>query len=170
MCKYELKDNIDLIAATKMDIDKLMTFQGNVIDDMEDKSFFMPLTEQEFLDAIAIGKVYMLYHLDRMMGLVVLNCKPRKDIIDEYKLDDVADVGIIDGVMIDKEYRGSKLQQQLIHYLSYEIKKYSLRQVVATVNPDNVWSLNNFISCGYEIINKIIIHGGERLILSKYYK
>ena len=72
--------------------------------------------------------------------------------------------------MIKKEYRGSKLQQQIVRLLDNQISLFNLRGVVATVHPNNIWSLNNLLECDYKEINRITIHGGERIILFKKYK
>lgn len=37
--------------------------------------------------------------------------------------------------------------------------------VAATVHPDNIYSLRNFLSEGFEIMNKIKIYNGERYVV-----
>ena len=58
-----------------------------------------------------------MYFECELIGLCVLNCKPKYDIISEYKLSDNENVGILDSVMIKREFRGSKLQKQIIEYI-----------------------------------------------------
>ena len=167
--KYVINDNVNVIIADFNKLEEIIYFQDNVLKDISDKNFFKPLTKLEFSDAIINGKIYLLYYNNRLIGLGVLNSKPRLEVIDEYQLVDINSVGILDSVMIDKDFRGSKLQKQLINYMEADIKKCRLRAVVATVHPNNIWSLNNLLSCNFKIINKIIIHGGDRYILIKIY-
>lgn len=168
--KYIIGDNIKLEFATVDDLDMIMNFQYLIINNMANKEYFCPLLKEEFKDALDNGVISLLWDDDILVGLAVLNCKPKIEIIEEYCLSDVNDIGILDSVMIKDEYRGSKLQQQLINCLDSVIEKFNLKGVVATVHPDNIWSYNNLIACNYENIHKVIIHGGERFILFKSYK
>ena len=45
--------------------------------------------------------------------MALVNC----EILDEYLLDDTLNVGILDSIMVDEKYRGSKLQLQIMNYL-----------------------------------------------------
>lgn len=168
--KYIIGKNIVLNVANINDIDMIMKFQTEVINNMSNKDLFCPLLWREFQEAIENGLVYLLYDENIFMGLAVLNAKPSLDIIEEYDLKDISGIGILDSVMIKKEYRGSKLQQQIVRLLDNQISLFNLRGVVATVHPNNIWSLNNLLECDYKEINRITIHGGERIILFKKYK
>lgn len=168
--KYVIGNNIELKFATIDDLDMIMNFQYLVISNMINKEYFCPLLKEEFKDALDNGVISLLWDGDILVGLAVLNCKPSLEVLEEYCLNDINDIGILDSVMIKEEYRGSKLQQQLVNYLDSVITKFNLKGVVATVHPDNIWSYNNLMACNYENINKIIIHGGERIILFKSYK
>lgn len=165
---YLIGENITLKYAEEKDLDAILDFQMNVINDMSRKEFFMPLTKEEFLYPINNnGRVALLYDNNIIIGLCVLTINPPSDIIDEYKLNDNIGVAILDSVMIKQEYRGSKLQKQVMNIIEEEAKEKKVKAIVATIHPDNVYSLNNFIDTDYDIINKIFIHNGERLILYK---
>lgn len=166
---YRLGINIKLVEATKNDINELLSFQDKIIKKMNNL-WFMPLTYQEFEDAINFGKVYFMYSENDIAGLAVLNCYPKKEIIDEYLLDDTLNVGILDSIMVEEKYRGSKLQLQIMNYLEEYAKNLKLKQIVATVHPDNNYSINNFLKANYQIINKLTIHNGIRYILLKNIK
>ena len=167
--KYKIGSNVNVKIASVNDMEVIFNFQDEVLKAMINREFFVPLNYNEVLDAINNGKIYLLYFECELIGLCVLNCKPKYDIISEYKLSDNENVGILDSVMIKREFRGSKLQKQIIEYIDKDIVDYGLKSVVATVHPDNVWSLNNLLDSNYEIINKLIVHGGERYILCKKY-
>ena len=164
--RYEIGKNINVVKARLEDVNMLLCFQKEVINDMENKEFFAPLTKKEFTDPIQNGFVGILYFNNKMIGLFVLTI-PYKEVIDEYQLEDNNDVGIFDSIMIKNEYRGSKLQQQSLDYAEMIAKTLNLKRIVATVHPDNVWSLNNFLDKDYKIINKKNIHGGARYIIQK---
>lgn len=168
--KYILNDNIKIKTATPAELNILMKFQSDIINKMEHKEFFTPLTEEEFLEPInGIGNVYMLFYHKEMIGLFVLNASPSKEIISEYNLENPTNIGIFDSIMIKEKYRGYGLQRQCISYLDKKAKKYNLKEIIATVHPDNKYSLNNFLKMKYQITNKLKIHNGTRYLIAKKY-
>lgn len=163
--KYKINENIRLVKAHINDLKEIENFQSNVINDMERKDFFTPLTKKEIVYPLENnGVVYMLFDKETMIGLFILTINPPQEIIEEYKLYDNTDVAILDSIMIDKNYRGSGLQRQGMEFIYNETKKLNVKKIVATVHPENIYSSRNFDSLGYKVINEITIHGGKRLI------
>ena len=164
--QYLLGDNIDICIATIDDLDKILDFQKGIIDRMPHKEFFTPLTNQEFITPIE-GKdnVYLLYYEEEMMGLAVATCDI-PDVLAEYDLPD-ANYMLIDSIMISEPYRGSKLQQQLLDYLYNRAYILDMDYIVATIHPDNIYSLNSFYNKGYEFLHVSQLHGGPRCVLVK---
>lgn len=163
--KYKINENIKLVKPQIKDLKKIINFQSNVIDDMERKDFFTPLTKEEIVYPLENnGIVYILFDKDLMVGLFILTINPPQEIIEEYKLYDNTDVSIFDSIMIDKNYQGSGLQRQGMEIIYNEAKKLNVKKIVATVHPENIYSSRNFDSLGYKVINEITIHGGKRLI------
>lgn len=113
---------------------------------------------------------YILYFENEIIGLFVLTLNPKDDIINEYQLEDANNIAILDSVMIKREFRGSKLQLQGMKIIDIDCKKLNIDKIVATVHPDNKYSLNNLLEDNYKIINTINIHGGIRNILIKEVK
>lgn len=166
--KYVIGENIKIKKANINDIHTIIKFQKEVIDKMNNKEFFTPLTKHEFIFPIKNnGIVYLLYYNNEIIGLFVLTINPEVDIIEEYKLNDNNNVGIIDSIMIKESYRGSSLQLQGMDIIENDAKKLQIKKLVATIHPDNKYSLNNFIKRKYKIINKINIHNGPRYIVIK---
>ena len=121
---------------------------------MSRKEFFTPLTKEEFITPIeGRGNVYILQFNGNMMGLAVATCDI-PDVLEEYNLPD-GDYMLIDSIMIDEEYRGSKLQKQLLNYLYDSARILELDGIVATIHPDNAYSLNNCLTEGYEILHRL---------------
>lgn len=166
--KYILNENIKINKVKKNEIKVILQFQRYIIDSIENKDFFVPLTEKEILFPIKNkGLVYTLLHNDTIIGFFILTLNPSKKIMSEYNLDNLENLGLFDGIMIKKEYRGSKLQQQCLEYIEKKALELGTKQIIATVHPKNIWSLNNFIDENYKIIAKKTIHGGPRYILQK---
>lgn len=171
MIKYIINKNIKLKKSTINDIKNIIKFQEEIINDMENKELFKPLIEEEFTYPIMNnGLVYLLYFKNEIIGLFVLTINPKDDIINEYQLEDTSNIAILDSVMIKREFRGSKLQLQGMKIIDIDCKKLNIDKIVATVHPDNKYSLNNLLEDNYKIINTINIHGGIRNILIKEVK
>lgn len=166
--KYNIGENVLIKKASIDDLDKILNFQKNIIDAMPNKEFFTPLTEHEFVYPIKNnGLVYLLYYDNTLIGLFVLTINPEDDILDEYQLDNPLDVAIFDSVMIEGKFRGSSLQLQGMKLINKGAAGLGVKRIVATIHPDNRYSLDNFLKDDYKIIKQIDIHGGPRLILEK---
>ena len=72
--------------------------------------------------------------------------------------------------MIKEEFRGHKLQKQILSFLYNRAKDLKVDGLVATVHPNNKYSLNNLLSEKYKIINQLTIHNGKRYIVYKKIK
>lgn len=59
----------------------------------------------------------------------------------------------IHNIFIDPDYRGLGLQKAIINTLCREIAFYNTDVVIATVHPDNIFSVNNFINTGFVMAN-----------------
>lgn len=166
--KYNIGENVLIKKASIDDLDKILNFQKNIIDRMPNKEFFTPLTEHEFVYPIENnGLVYLLYYDNTLIGLFVLTINPEDDILDEYQLDSPLDVAIFDSVMIEDKYRGYGLQLQVMKLINKAAHELGVKRIVATIHPNNKYSLDNFLKDNYKIINQIDIHGGPRLIVEK---
>ena len=159
-------DGFDLEILEASDLEKALAFQRRVIDGMNNKEWFTPLTRKEFLKPI-MGRdnVYMLKDGKNEVALFV-GTADFSDEIEEYGLTD-NNVLLVDSIMVAEEYRGRGLQRKILDFLFGRAQVLGVRALVATVHPDNVYSVNNFVKLGYEIVGKKKIHGGPRLILLK---
>ena len=162
-----MKDNnIKIEIVTEERLNEVLNFQKEIIDNMNRKDLFYPLTEEEFLTPIKKqDNVYFLKYNNEIIGLFVATCNI-PDVLKEYQLKS-NNVMLIDSIMIKEKYRGNKLQIKILNYLYNRAKELKLDGLVATIHPENTYSLNNFINNGYKIINTLQIHGGIRNIVFK---
>ena len=153
-----------------------MEFQAGIIAGMKKPEFFTPLTDQEFIDPInGRGDVYFLRHNDKLrhndelIGLAVGACDI-PGILEEYNLPDNMPndkVMLIDSIMVTEDYRGHGLQLQILAELEERAKELGLNGLVATVHPDNKYSLDNFLKAGYHVLHEANLHGGRRFVVMK---
>lgn len=165
--KYIINENIKLVRATISDFDVIVSFQSEVIDKLFDKEYFTPLSELEIkFPLLNNGIVYLLYDGSLLVGLFILTINPLQEVAREYEFED-NNFAIFDSVMIRDAYRGSHLQAQGMKLLEKTAKKIGVKTIVATVHPDNIYSIDNFKKMTYEYVKTITIHGGERIIFRK---
>lgn len=76
---------------------------------------------------------------------------------------------VLDTIVVDPAYRGMGLQRELIRRcMAHAKQKEPKCQVLATVAPDNIYSLRNVQAEGFEILARKEKYGGkERYILGK---
>lgn len=159
-------ENIDIHVIDKNELDKLILFQKEIIDNMNNKEWFVPLTEEEFLTPIE-GKdnAYFFTYDNEIIGLLVLTCDI-PDVLEEYKLPK-GDYMLIDSVMVKDEYRGYGLQREMLKFAYDRARMLNMDGLVATIHPDNLYSLNNFYLEDYKLLHKLKIHGGPRDVVIK---
>lgn len=165
--KLVVNQNVEIKVLKEEDLEDILSFQQEIINEMEHKEWFVPLTEEEFLTPIRNkDNVYFLIHDKEIIGLLVLTCDI-PEVLEEYKLPS-DNYMLIDSVMVKKKYRGQKLQKQMLKFAFKRALEQKVEGLVATIHPDNVYSLNNFIDEDYICINTLTIHGGSRKIMVKY--
>lgn len=77
-------------------------------------------------------------------------------------------VAHMDSVVILPEYRGYGLQQLLIHKAEAILQaETEYRILMATVHPDNIYSLRNVKQLGYEVAAEAVMYGGYRRYIMK---
>lgn len=149
------------------EINKMLEFQAHVIEGMSRAEFFFPLKYDDFLyPIIHDGGVFYVEDEGKIIAFVVLILDPLNAVLEEYKLDS-DNIAVLDSIMVDEKYRGNKFQKQLEEYITKLAVKNKNKALVATVHPDNIYSLNNLLNDGYKIINKINIYNGQRYIVFK---
>lgn len=78
---------------------------------------------------------------------------------------------MIDSVAVLPEFRGQNLQRRLLALGEEEGIREGCRIFIATVDPRNKFSLNNFIAAGYHRIKIVRVYGGKpREILVKRFR
>ena len=61
-------------------------------------------------------------------------------------------VGSCGPIMVNPKYVGNKFQKQMLELLDKYCKSIGKRYIFTKVHPDNIYSINNFISDGYKFV------------------
>ena len=70
-------------------------------------------------------------------------------------------VGFCGPIMVNPEYVGNKFQKQMLELLDKYCKSIGKRYIFTKVHPDNIYSINNFISDGYKFVETYKTSSGE---------
>lgn len=77
-------------------------------------------------------------------------------------------VGSCGPIMVNPKYVGNKFQKQMLELLDKYCKSIGKRYIFTKVHPDNIYSINNFISDGYKFVETYKTSSGE--LRSVYFK
>ena len=146
--------DVDVKLLKRNEVEESLRFQQGVFDDMACQEWFHLMTRDEFTRAIeGRGKVGFLMSGGKKMGIFTF-AYDEDDYLKEYEVDN-KNMMILHGVMVKKEYRGMGLQRRILQMAKEDAKRNKTDGIVATVHPDNVYSLRNFLVEGFKIIKKL---------------
>ena len=77
-------------------------------------------------------------------------------------------VGSCGPIMVNPKYVGNKFQKQMLELLDKYCKSIGKIYIFTKVHPDNIYSINNFISDGYKFVETYKTSSGE--LRSVYFK
>ena len=167
-------EQLKLVKLTLNDIEAMMKLQDKVDHFLSNKEVYVCTSKEEFEETIKNRGCILGYKTDKgkLVALGAYACYGLHTHNYGYDLDlredKLVEIGQVEMMIVDPEYRGNKLQKKLCRALEAYAKKEQKAYVLATVSPDNPYSLNNFLSLGYEIKKEKLKYGGlRRYILSK---
>lgn len=70
-------------------------------------------------------------------------------------------VGSCGPIMVNPKYVGNKFQKQMLELLDKYCKSIGKRYIFTKVHPDNIYSINNFVSNGYKFVETYKTSSGE---------
>ena len=70
-------------------------------------------------------------------------------------------VGSCGPIMVNPKYVGNKFQKQMLELLDKYCKSIGKRYIFTKVHPDNIYSINNFVSDGYKFVETYKTISGE---------
>lgn len=167
-------DSLTLRTLSTNDIDDIMNLQTEVYDKLDNKELYSCSDADHFNTIIKDLGVVMGYYNRRneLVAMAAYAAYGRDEENYGYDLE-IADsmldtVGQIESVLVHPSYRGRGLQKRLCIELESSARRDNMKILAATVSPINSFSLNNFISIGYETRLEKLKYGGlRRYVLTK---
>ncbi len=153
-------------------IDKIMDFQQEIIDGLEEKEWYSPSTKEEFLEILKKGRILgCVLEDDSLIAISVYINWGYEQYNYGYDLnikgEDLLRVGQIESTLVKEEFRGNRLQRKMCMILEETSKKSGDRIISATASPYNIYSVNTFKALGYSIEDDKLKYGGLRRYVFK---
>lgn len=134
-----------------IDLDKYIEYREYVKSYMEHPEWLGDFTKEDLEKLLNSGTKIWIYYLDNNFVCSMMTIpSSEKDMI-KFELDlDYKKVIDYGPMFVNPKYVGNKLQYQMLN----ELDKYSIDKnynfVVATIHPDNIYSINNFIKDNFK--------------------
>lgn len=167
---------LQLKKLTLNDIEKIMALQEKVMHAIIHKETYASSSREEFEEIIKTFGCIMGYETlsGQLVALGAYSAYGYNEHNYGYDLGFEGEalllVGQIESTIVDPDYRGNGLQQKVCQALEDIAKLEKKAYITATVSPVNPYSLNNFISLGYENkLEKLKYGGFRRYILCKQF-
>ena len=153
--------------ATLEDISMIMQIMHRALELVEDKSWYA-VDSKEFVEKCIEGQGFTLKAMveGNIAGFLTVRYPWKDDdnLGDYIGLleDEKMFVAHMESAAVLPEYRGLRIQNKLMARGFELLKDTEYKYVMGTAHPDNVFSVNNFLKLGYEIVADVKKYGGLR--------
>ena len=153
-------------------IEDIISLQNRVYGCIKDKNTFVSTTIEELTDSLLLDACFGAFFNDSLIAftLMVVNreCSRNLGIYLDYEPEKRLQCVTYDTTFIDPQYNGYGLQRFFIALKDSCARDLGATQALATVSPDNTFSIQNLLSSGFEIAAEKPMYGGfRRCILRK---
>ncbi len=160
--------------ACMSDISDILRLQQDVTARLTDNTQYCPLSRAELVESMYLDCVFCVWQQDSLaaFSVVVNNRKSDRNLYHYFpkKPYTFREIVTFDAVAVAPAFRGHGLQTALIETAYTKMSgQPDVKYMAATVSPDNIHSLNNFLQCGFEdSMDNIQAYGGlHRKLLTK---
>ena len=152
----------------KIDVDKYIEYRENVKKEMKEPDWLGDFSKDDILYMLDNNsKIWMYFKDEEFICSMMLIPSTKKD-LDKFGIDldfnEVVDYG---PMFVNPKYVGNSLQYQMLKELDEYSSNKGYKYAISTVHPNNIYSINNLIRDGFELVGNRIFTRGERNI---YYK
>lgn len=144
------------------DIDEYLAFYKYVKSNMKEPSWLGEFSLNELKNILNNeGKLFNFYD-NNIIVCSMLYIPSNNKTLEKHNLKyDEKLVGSCGPIMVNPKYVGNKFQKQMLELLDKYCKSIGKRYIFTKVHPDNIYSINNFISDGYKFVETYKTSSGE---------
>lgn len=150
-------------------IDEYLEFYKYVKSNMKEPSWLGEFSLNELKNILNNeGKLFNFYD-NNIIVCSMLYIPSNNKTLEKHNLKYDEDlVGSCGPIMVNPEYVENKFQKQMLELLDKYCKNIGKIYIFTKVHPDNIYSINNFISDGYKFVETYKTSSGE--LRSVYFK
>lgn len=143
-------------------IDEYLEFYKYVKSNMKEPSWLGEFSLNELKNILNNeGKLFNFYD-NNIIVCSMLYIPSNNKTLEKHNLKyDEKLVGSCGPIMVNPEYVGNKFQKQMLELLDKYCKSIGKRYIFTKVHPDNIYSINNFVSNGYKFVETYKTSSGE---------
>lgn len=143
-------------------IDEYLEFYKYVKSNMKEPSWLGEFSLNELKNILNNeGKLFNFYD-NNIIVCSMLYIPSNNKTLEKHNLKyDEKLVGSCGPIMVNPKYVGNKFQKQMLELLDKYCKSIGKRYIFTKVHPDNIYSINNFISEGYKFVETYKTSSGE---------
>lgn len=159
--------SINIEYAAMEDLSTIMNIMHTALELVEDKSWYAVDTE-EFVAKCIEGQGFTLKALvdGEMAGFLTVRYPwKEEDNLGDYiglSEEEKMFVAHLESAAVLPQYRGMRIQNKLMAKGFELLKETQYRYVMGTAHPENVFSVNNFLKLGFEVVADVEKYGGYR--------
>jgi len=153
--KRSQKKELTLRLLAKSDKEAVVNLQNEICSNIPDKSTFVSLSNEEINNALSKHLSFGLFENETLASfcLLILNPEAAADLSrDLEKFKETENNAVIDCMFTSPAYRGYEMQRFLITASIFAATRNKKERVFATVSPQNYFSVNNFLKCGFQVV------------------
>ena len=143
-------------------IDEYLKFYKYVKSNMKEPSWLGEFSLNELINILNNeGKLFNFYD-NNIIVCSMLYIPSNNKTLEKHNLKyDEKLVGSCGPIMVNPKYVGNKFQKQMLELLDKYCKSIGKRYIFTKVHPDNIYSINNFVSDGYKFVETYKTSSGE---------
>lgn len=153
-----------------LDIIKYLKHFEEVQNNMENPSWLGSMSEENLNFVLNGGGNIFLYY-DNLNASVcsVMYTNVSDKTLEKFGLTsyDSKELCSCGPIMVNEKYVGNSLQKQMLLKLEEYGKSKDKKYIITTVDPLNIYSINNFLSSGYTLVNQVTLTRGIRNVYIK---
>ena len=151
-----------------VNLDDYLKLYKFVKDNMKNPSWLGEFTKKEIKEILQNkGKIWLYYDKDNLVCSMLLLPSKNKVLNKNNIFYDESIVSSLGPIMVSPNYRGNKLQLQMMKELEKYCQKNNYNYIFTKVCSDNKYSLENMLKFGFEIKNVYTSKRGENTALIK---
>ena len=155
--------NISYRRLNKNDDAKVRKLVEDVYNKLENKDFFIPISESEFEELYEeeIGLLYGAFDGEKLVGISKLD-KDNKYVVELKELLNIQDykVSEMGRYLVLEEYRNNGIMFELEKMMIKDAIEIDYNYVIATVHPDNIPSNKTILKAGLQLHKTTVLTNG----------